>query len=85
MGSPGGVNVKNIFTSGTRVAQDGAMTFNRPVWTTRDTQRMWNSSCDLSREFAVADLEEQADEWGMPALCWRCIDVSTMHVVRHDV
>lgn len=62
------------------------MTFNRPVWTTRDTQRMWNASCDLSREFAVSDLEEQADEWGMPASHrWRCIDVSTMHVVRHDV
>lgn len=61
------------------------MTFNRPVWTTRDTQRMWNAACDLSSEFAVADLEDHADECGMPALCWRCVDVSTMNVVRHDV
>lgn len=77
-------SVKNIFTFGTRVAQDGSMTFNRPVWTTRDTQRMWNVSRASSFVFAVSVLEEQAEERA-PAPLWRCIDVSTLWGWRHDV
>lgn len=61
------------------------MTFNRPVWTTRDTQRMWNASRALSGEFSDEELEDHADECGMPTTCWRCIDVSTLWGWRHEV